>query len=45
MSEEIKHIDNKLYIQIKSIEKIDNGIYKIEFINGQIFLLKGDLNE
>ena len=45
MSEEVKHIDNKLYIQIKSIEKIENEIYKIEFINGQIFLLKGDINE
>ena len=38
---EIINISNKLYISIKSIEKIEDKIYKIEFMNGQVFLLRG----
>ena len=45
MSSEIKLIDDKLYIQIKSVEKIEHGLYKIEFMNGQTFLIKGVPNE
>lgn len=41
MNKKIINIDNKLYIQIKSIEIIKDNIYKIEFMNGQVFLLKG----
>lgn len=45
MDKEIKLIDNKLYMQIKSIEKIDDEFYEITFMNGQIFLLRGISNE
>ena len=45
MNKELKLIDNKLYIKIKSIEKIDGDFYRITFMNGQTFLIKGDKNE
>ena len=45
MNKEVKLIDYKIYIQIKSIEKIDDEFYEITFMNGQIFLLRGDSNE
>lgn len=37
--------NNKIYLQIKSIEQIDNDLCKVEFINGQVFMMKGDINE
>lgn len=45
MSKEVKLIDNKIYIQIKSIEKIDDEFYRITFMNGQTYLIKGGSNE
>lgn len=45
MNKEVKLIDNKLYIQIESIEKIDDEFYRITFMNGQMCLLKGGSDE
>lgn len=43
-TKEIINIGDKLYIQIKSIEKINDEIYKIIFVNGQTYLMKGGSN-
>lgn len=45
MNIEVKFIDNKIYIQIKSIEKIDDEFYRITFMNGQMYIIKGGSNE
>ena len=39
---EIINISGKLYIPIKSIEKKEDKIYLIEFMNGQVLLLRGE---
>lgn len=37
--------NNRIYLEIKSIEQIEDDLCKVELINGQTFLVKGEIND
>lgn len=37
--------NNRIYLEIKSIEQIEDDLCKVELINGQVFLVKGEIND